>query len=257
MNEQMMSREELVIWLRDAIAAETDKPESEIDYAFVDECMAMLSELMTDEYNLTPEQINSKVQKITSNHSTVSAKKKPMKLKRLVVIAVAAAVLICGTIAVLATPYLRHMVMRVLGMEVGESIEYNGVTYINSGEGKVYSNIAELVEQEGLDIMYPHKLPEGLEITKVVKFEEEDKIIVIFNDENINFTVKYNITNLDNHTNTDDIVSYNNISFYIYSKPSDNHTRYSTYAIDTANNILYFITGYDKSVINELIQNFY
>ena len=60
MNEQMMSREELVIWLRDAIAYEAEKPEGEADYEFIDECMALLSELITDEYDLTPEQIDRK-----------------------------------------------------------------------------------------------------------------------------------------------------------------------------------------------------
>lgn len=66
MNNQIMSREELVIWLRDAISVETNKAESEVDYEFVNECMLLLSELITDEYNLSPEQIKSKAREITS-----------------------------------------------------------------------------------------------------------------------------------------------------------------------------------------------
>lgn len=62
-----MKREKLVIWLRDAISVEAQKPEDKIDYEFLNECLALLSELITDKYNLTPEEIKEQVRKITSN----------------------------------------------------------------------------------------------------------------------------------------------------------------------------------------------
>lgn len=253
----MMSREELVIWLRDAISAETDKPENEIDYEFVNECMALLSELITDEYNLSPEQIKSKVRKITSNHSTVSAKKKPVKMKRLVAIAVAAAVLLCGAVvAFAASPTLRQMVMSVLGMEVGERIEQNGITYINSGEGKVYSDIAELVEKEGLDIMYPHQLPKGLEISKVIKLENENKILIVFNNEKVSISIQLHSSVLENILTTDQVIVYNEIEFYDHSVCSNNDYRIRIYTFDN-NMAFYSIIGENKSIIYELIQYIY
>jgi hypothetical protein len=253
----MMSREELVIWLRDAIAYEAEKPEGEADYEFIDECMALLSELITDEYDLTPEQIANKARKITSSHGTISVKKKPMKMKRLVAIAVAAAVLLCGTIAVFAAPALRQMVMCVLGMEVGERIEQNGITYINSGEGKVYSDIAELIEQEGLDIMYPHKLPDGLEITKVVKFEEEDIINVLFNDPEVSITIRFNIYNANDHLNPDEVIEHNDIKFFIQSREENDTKLYDTYYIDSTQTVLYSIRCADRIILDDIIKNIY
>lgn len=257
MNEQMMSREELVIWLRDAIAYEAEKPEGEADYEFIDECMALLSELITDEYDLTPEQIANKARKITSSHGTISVKKKPMKMKRLVAIAVAAAVLLCGTIAVFAAPALRQMVMSVLGLEVGESINDGGVTYINYGQGTTYSSIDELVEKENLNIMYPHDLPDGLEITKVIKLDDEDKILIVFNDTAVSMTIIFNINNASEHLNPNEIIKYNDIEFFIQNRTENGIKQFDAYSFDSAQSIFYSIRCMDRIVLDNIIKTTY
>ena len=256
-----MTREELVIWLRDAISEETQKQEDQIDYEFVNECMALLSELITDKYNLSEEEIKAQARRITSANPKNNIKKvelvdkRPIKLKRLAIFAIAAAVFICGALTVFAvSPAFRNMVMSVLGMNVGDSIEHNGITYINSGEGKVYADIAELVEKEGLDIMYPHELPDGVEITKLVMFENEDKLYINFNETEISIIIYFNTTFYDEYTNTSEILNFNEIDFYLHSRNLNNEQNYDVYFIDYDNKILYCINGSNKSTIVELIK---
>lgn len=259
-----MTREELVIWLRDAISEETQKPEDQIDYEFVNECMALLSELITDKYNLSEEEIKAQARRITSANPKNSIKKvelvdkRPIKLKRLAIFAIAAAVFICGALTVFAvSPAFRNMVMSVLGMDVGDSIEQNGVTYINSGEGKVYADIAELVEKEGLDIMYPHELPEGVEITKVTYFPDEDSLFINFVDTTISITIQFNVTDFDDYRNTEDVIVYNGIDFYVHERVRNNEIWYSIYVIDVRSNTLYSIKSQDRSLLVSLIKNIY
>lgn len=258
MTESFMTREELVIWLRDTISAETQKPEDQIDYEFVNECMALLSELITDKYNLSEEEIKAQARRITSSKKTEEVKKRPVKLKRMVIVAIAAAILLCGALTVLAiSPAFRDMVMAVLNLDVGDSIEHNGVTYINAGEGRVYSDISELVEKEGLNIMYPHELPDGVEITEVSYFEEENCIYLYFTDMLISMTIQFDVTSFDEYINTEEVFVYNGISYYLHSRMYNNEFYYDIYILDYENSTIYSINSRNKPLIIELIKTIY
>lgn len=260
MTEQFMNREELVVWLRDAISTETQKPEDQIDYEFVDECMALLSDLVTDKYNLSEKEIRAQVRRITSANSSkvIPTKRKPVKLKRFAYVAIAAAVLICGALTAFSVSSdFRYMVKSLLKLEVGDSVETSEVTYIKNGVGTVYSDISELVEKENLNIMYPHKLPDGLEVTKVVRVETEDIVSVVFSDVKTSIRIKFNAENLDEYTNTSEVCTYNGVNFYVVIHHEYDNELICMYSVDYTNHVLYLITGQDESQIHELIQNFY
>lgn len=258
MTESFMTREELVIWLRDTISAETQKPEDQIDYEFVNECMALLSELITDKYNLSEEEIKAQARRITSSKKTEEVKKRPVKLKRMVIVAIAAAILLCGALTVFAiSPAFRDMVMAVLNLDVGDSIEHNGVTYINAGEGRVYSDISELVEKEGLNIMYPHELPDGVEITEVAYFEEEKDIDICFNIADISMTLQFDVKEYEEYKASEEVLTFNNIDFYLHSRIRNDELWYSVYFIDYDNEILYSIFANDKTLIFDLMKTIY
>ena len=64
-------------------------------------------------------------------------------------------------------PNIRDGIMTVLGISAGESVEIDGITFINEGMVKKYSNIEKLLKDNDIDIMYPHKLPDGLKIVEI------------------------------------------------------------------------------------------
>ena len=58
-----------------------------------------------------------------------------------------------------------------------------GVTYVYNGERKKYKNIEEWVTTENLDILYPHKLPDGLAVRNIFVAGEGETLTY-----NISFT---------------------------------------------------------------------
>ena len=149
------------------------------------------------------------------------------------------------------------MVRSLLRLEVGDSIGTPEVTYIKNGVGTLYSDISELVEKENLNIMYPHELPEGLEITKIVRVETEDIVSVVFSDVKTSIRIKFNAENLDEYTNTNEMRTYNGVNFYVVIHREYDNELICVYSVDYTNHVLYLITGQDESQIHELIQNFY
>ena len=132
-----------------------------------------------------------------------------MLAKRIIGIAAAVAVLLCAaTITVSAysegMSIGEYIVYVAKNLFPGESVEHNGITFIREGKTLVYNDIETLIENEKLEIFYPTELPPDVYIEKILLFgdlskSEESKLIFVFNNSNIFFSVRNHQTvSIDN-----------------------------------------------------------
>ena len=168
MTENENLRNKSIEFLGDIISSESAKPDDEANFDLIEECEKLLYELVDDKINLSDEEINKRVKEITYRKRKVSSRI-GIGLPRRVAAAICAAVMLCiGVGAVcMINPNIRDGIMTVFGFNVGESIEIDGVTFVNGGTTKKYSDIEKLLKDNDIDIMYPHKLPDGLKIVEL------------------------------------------------------------------------------------------
>ena len=194
MTSKRMTRAEMIQWLGDAIRTETEKPFDEIDYDFVDECGNLLDELMGESAALSESEIKERVAKLTAGvHDSDVSKGIKIKRKNLWKIAVAAAVVLCMGVTVFAVPALREIVISALQLDVGKSVENDGITYINGGTVNTYENIDLLISAENLDILSFEDSQGVLEIISIDYLEDADTTIISFNDPSIYFEIFHDV----------------------------------------------------------------
>lgn len=161
MTENENLRNKSIEFLGDIISSESAKPDDEANFDLIEECEKLLYELVDDKIDLSDEEINKRVRKITHRKRKVPSRI-GSGLPRRVAAAICAAVILCiGVGAVcMINPNIRDGIMTVLGIGAGESVEIDGITFTNEGTVKKYSNIETLLKDNDIDIMYPHKLPD-------------------------------------------------------------------------------------------------
>lgn len=157
------------------ILLETSKDYKEMDSDLVTECVDFLMEL-EGKQKLTKAEIEQRVKAIPFKGKATainSYAKKKIRAKRLAVIAAILAVIIAlfGIFAIASgntySELLRKMGISLHNMLNSGSVDYNGITIYKPNETKEYSSINELVEEEGIEILYPSWLPENEKIVKV------------------------------------------------------------------------------------------
>ena len=187
------TKAEMISLLKSAIRLECDKPEEEIDLAYLESCSEFLAELTDAEYPFTAEELDEKYRAILNTRRTVveiPVSGKPVRrLKPVhkVIAAAAAAIALAGSVCAF-NPYLRNLLFAVNNLEIGESVEIDGVTYQYNGVTQFYDSIQELIEKEQLNILYLETLPEGLEIKTIIK--ADDQIVIQFTDTSVSFNIK-------------------------------------------------------------------
>ena len=80
-----MTQEELLKWLAEAIHTETDKPENEIDWDFVEECENLMNSLYGDTPYYTKEEAEKRIAQIIGKEP--ETKKTGSKLNKKTIIA--------------------------------------------------------------------------------------------------------------------------------------------------------------------------
>jgi hypothetical protein len=226
LNMNKATKEQKIQWLCQMIDNETDKPEDEIDFALIGECSAYLRELSDKAAEATKEQKRRILQQIKAHHNqtaTRSAKvlRPSWKTARKVVgIAIAAVLLLTLTLSVIAKvngyssawEYVKENVQKIIGMDAGDRMNDEGITLIKNDGVIAYKSIEELFESEGLDILYPAELPDGVQITNILQqvvSESETVYCYQFTDENLFITIstKYEISkeDLENHKKLENI----------------------------------------------------
>ena len=224
-----MTRAEMIKWLGDAIRTETEKPFDDIDHDFVDECSCLLVELMGETAVMSEEEIAERMAKL--NPDAVAPKKTGIKLKRMWKIAIAAAVVLCMGITVLAVPTLRTALMTALNLDVGKSTEVDGITWVNLGVEKSYSTIDELLQNESLDFSLPSYQSETLKLQKILCTGDSNIIVLSFNDTSISYTIWLDNTDIASYALNSTEYSFNGHTTYISTKELSGGLKYYSYTL--------------------------
>lgn len=234
------TRAELIRWLGDAIQAETEKPFDEIDYDFVEECSSLLDELMGKSAELTEEKIAEMIEKLNSN--TVVSTPKKIGFRKLWTIGIAAALITCLCVTVMAIPAWRQAIFTALQIEVGESIEDEGIQYINGGKGKIYKDIDSLISSEKLDILSFEDQQGILKIRSIDYVANTPKTIITFNDPTIAFVIFHERNCLSETIKaTSEVFTSPYFEAYLYSKEQSGKLFYN--ATIYVNNDSYLINS--------------
>ena len=202
LNMNKATKEQKIQWLCQIIDNETDKPEDEIDFALIGECSAYLRELSDKAAEATKEQKQRILQQIKARHNQTATKSAKVlrpswkTARKAVGIAIAAVLLLTLTLSVIAKvngyssawEYVTKNLQKIAGLNAGDRVNDEGITLIKNDGVVAYKSIEELLESEGLDIMYPSELPEGIHVTKILEqIISEEHIIYCyqFTDENL------------------------------------------------------------------------
>ncbi len=220
LNMSKATKEQKIHWLCQIIDNETDKPEDEIDFALIDECSAYLRELSEKAAEATKEQKRRILQQIKAHHNQTATKSAKVlrpnwrKVGRIVAIAATVATILLSTLTVLAKvngyssawEYVKDNLQKIASMDSGDRVNDGGITLIKNDGVVAYKSIEELLESEGLDIMYPSELPEGVQITKVLE--------QIISEENTVYCYQFNDYNLSVLASTAQSVSLGDLQKY-------------------------------------------
>ena len=232
LNMNKATKEQKIQWLCQIIDNETDKPEDEIDFALIGECSAYLRELSDKAMEATKEQKQRILQQIKAHHNQTATKSAKVlrprwkTARKAVGIAIAAVLLLTLTLSVIAKvngyssawEYVKENIQKVIGLDAGDRVNEGEITLIKNDGVVAYKSIEELLEAEGLDILYPAELPNGVQITKISQQIISEEYIIycyIFTDENLSV-----LASTKSIVGTDDLKAYepfiaNNIKFYV------------------------------------------
>ncbi len=250
MSSKRMTRAEMIHWLGDAISTETAKPFEEIDYDFVDECGSLLDELMGKSTVMSDEEAAERLAKLKPTTKVVHKK---AKLKNVWKVLIAAAVVLCLSMTVLAIPQFRVILMNVLKLPVSDSVEDDGITYIHSGKTKYYKDIESLITVEKLKILSFEDPDDVLKITSVKYLEDVSITTITFNDPTISFYISHNENRInDEIINTSEQISTSDYNIYIFKKEIPNMLYY---AFIYYNNDTYVIECPSESTLKLVINS--
>lgn len=243
-----MTQEELLKWLAEAIHTETDKPENEIDWDFVEECENLMNALYGNTPYYTKEEAEKRIAQIIGKEP--ETKKTGSKLNKKTIIAlILAATLFCTGLGVFAASPLKDMLLKAVDLNYGESFNDGPVTYVNGGRSIEYNSVEELLEKENLNIRFPKKLPDGVKI-EIINYSPEDQSLnIVCNEPSITFIVeKYNETELKflNKLETSEINGYK-----VYFHERDNFI----WAYFLENDYVYIIRADSKENLILIINN--
>ncbi len=254
MTSKRMTRAEMIRWLGDAISTETEKPFEEIDYDFVEECGCLLDELMGKSTAMSEEKIAERIEKLKPD--TTSAVRKKIVNRKLWKIVIAAAVVLCMSVTVLAVPTWCQAILTVLQFNVGESVVEDGITYIHTGKLKKYADMDELITAEKLDIL-SYKNPDGeLLITRITHMSDISRTIITFNDLSIDFTIEHN-KNVISESIKNNSEKFNTPYWdgYIINKSGKTTSEYTSYFV--YNNNTYNINCSNKDILISILNSLY
>lgn len=253
------SKQSLKDKLMAIILLETSKDYKEMDSDLVTECVDFLMEL-EGKQKLTKAEIEQRVNEIPFKGKVTaigSYAKKKIRAKRLAVIAAILAVIVAlfGIIAIASGNTFSEL-LRNMGNSIHEWLEsgpkeYGDITLYKHDETKTYSSIEELVESEGIEILYPSWLPENEKIINVWHMVEgeSERYLLHCNVSKHSFSIK---VNTDLHE--DYIFNYSQkeiAGFLVYYEKMPQYIQ----ANFTYKNNLYFVKSDTEDNLFKIIEN--
>ena len=231
------TKEQKIQWLCQIIDNETDKPEDEIDFALIGECSAYLRELSEKAAEATKEQKQRILQQIKAHHNQTATKSAKVlrpswkAARKAVAIAIAAVLLLALTLSVIAKvkgyssawEYVKENIQKIIVLDAGDRVNDEGITLIKNDGVIAYKSIEELLENEGLDILYPAELPDGVQITKISQQNvSEEKIVYSyrFTDQDVSIVTSTVSAVLTEDLEKYEVYSTAHMTFYIKKFPN-------------------------------------
>lgn len=248
---------------------EMKKPINEIDTDFIDEIVLFGLELKGLKATLTPEEVEEKVRKIpfvekttTLNTPPTSVKGRATKVKSHKILLIAAIISILVAIFTLSSiafdwnifDELKNRFGTVADTPVNEEIDVGGITVVMRGESKKYNSTEDAVRNINIDILYPTKLPTNIILNKLLIYQgnQNNKVALIFNNENLSYFVTMNQSLSDTEKSVaDEMLTINGIDCYIVEM-NDIGMFQIHFEYDED---LYVISYNDKQGLIEIIEN--
>lgn len=135
------------------------------DMALIKECSALLDEKRADEN--WAQRFDTALETATSTAS--APKRRNTALRRITTIAASVAVLITASTFV-ASAFGFNALAFVMETIYGKEDSF---VFLYNESGREYTSMKEMVESEGLDIMYPTKMPKGVDIVSVTLADKD------------------------------------------------------------------------------------
>ncbi len=173
-NDSGFAKQSLKDKLTAIILLESSKSYEEMDGDLVTECVDFLMELEGKE-RLGKKEIEQRVENIPfkGKAEVIRLTKKKIKTRAVAAVAAVIAVLLMllGITSIASDLGLSELIKN-WGSEFWNlfeegPVELDGITLYKADEEKTYSSINELVEAEGIELLYPSWLPENEKIVKI------------------------------------------------------------------------------------------
>ena len=257
-----MNEKEKSSWIKllgDIIEEEVAKEDGMADMELVEKCEELISALIGDRYNISEEELKSKICQITSNTGKAEGQKTSYSRRNLRKIFARAAAVVLSVIllmgigvsaACLINPMLLDGIRDVLGGKDGDVIESGSITFIRNDQSVVYENTKDFISSNSLDILFFDDLPDGLNIEEIrVIGDGMFPILVIFNDKELSFVIS-ELNGLDEsgYYEENNVIESNGRRIVISNKTSVN------VAIYIENGYIYQFTVPDKYNVLELFE---
>lgn len=219
---------------------EMEKPEADMDIALVEDCLDYIEVVMSENTHFDEKTLDERYRQVLAKASPKQdakaakiIKNKKRSARKFFLVLAATITVLFATLTIAAKvcgyknawEFVRQKALDLRWFEKGEVIEENGITLTGNGELKTFATFEDFLESEGLNIMYPQSLPEGLKIESIFKYCYEDgrRIYTIqFNLENASLVISDSISTNAGIFSSDNTFEIENETFHIIS--IDDHT---------------------------------
>ena len=255
MTEYEIFKNQTLKLLGEIISYESAKPDDEADFDLIEDCEKMMCDLLEGSATLSDEEIRIRIEKVKQKSQVSKTQKKFRRGFSRVAAALCAVLVLCISVCAVCaiSPEIREGIMKSLGISVGESVDVNGITYINNGAFTEYKDIETLLIENNLDIMFPHKLPENSSIVSVCVSEQDTNPVKIILSENSGYVYTYINTDdrVENIKKDAEKIVVNGNEFY-YIEIDDQYV-----ALISDDQYTYYISYFNYIGIQTIMEGFY
>ena len=244
---------------------EISKPLGEMNSEAVDNYINILLHLQDKHVELSPEFIDEQVRKIfhkeeIAEPETAKTTRKQINKKKVWLVAACIAILVAlFSIVSVANDwnvfdFLSEKFGSVHSTPVEEELDFNGVSVIMNGKNTNYKSIADALENERIDILYPKTLPNNIEVNKITFYKKSnlDKFSYSFSDPDLYFTICFDTLIADSvKDDSTETQKINSMICYIYEMNDINNVQIRF----EYNNDTYMLNYTDKEVLIDIINN--
>lgn len=165
------SNQEIIEKLRAIIDLEESKPLAERDVDLITECVDYLMELEQG-VELTQEELEEEKQKIYAYNKNLNKPAKRFKFKGLLVAACFVILMLLANFVAIACgvdtiAMLKNLGYSIVEMIVGEQKDIDGNSIVKVEKSLSYNSIEDFLQTETDAILYPTKMPDGIDIDSI------------------------------------------------------------------------------------------